>query len=469
MTFGSFATAILEFAIGNVVIALPLGLLAWWLQRGGRQPFLAHLLWLVVLLKLVTPPLYALRIVAPADPGVTPNSSPIVSPAAEAVAPASDPGWLASGDWQIAVAGLWLAGSAFVLGWTLIRAYRFNRLLGATSTPAAAAHRRAAAGVARMLGLKQVTPIRVTAARVSPLVWWVGGPVCIYLPRAMVQRMDQTELSAILAHELGHVKRGDHYVRWLECLVCVALWWNPIAWWARRNLRVCEEICCDAFVLSKTEGSRDAYAGALVSAMELLAVPSVRPLGLASHVNGGFIERRIRMILSGQTISQTPRWLRGLVIASAVLLLPLGFTLAQDADDDLDMVRQWLDSGVNSAFLTREQADIMLSALEASQYEYAVSFVDESGNVVNLSRSINEQPDEVRVVAERVMADPATGTITLHNGTVEVGDFTDGHRVVKVATIPGEAGHDAVIDFEIVRHIDGQPDEIEVIRSGPAE
>jgi hypothetical protein len=85
------------------------------------------------------------------------------------------------------------------------------------------------------------------------------------------------------------------------------------------------------------------------------------------HLGGGFIERRIRMILSGEKILPTPRWLRGLLMASAVLLLPPGLTLAQDADDDLDMVRQWLESGVNSAFLTQEQADIMLRAVQVAE------------------------------------------------------------------------------------------------------
>lgn len=94
------------------------------------------------------------------------------------------------------------------------------------------------------------------------------------------------------------------------------------------------------------------------------------------------------MILSGQSIRQTPRWVRGLVIASAAAVLPLGFTFAQDAEDDLERVEQWLESGVNSALLTQEQADIMLRALEASdngdviRLVPEISALDENGNVV---------------------------------------------------------------------------------------
>ena len=88
------------------------------------------------------------------------------------------------------------------------------------------------------------------------------------------------------------------------------------------------------------------------------------------------------MILSGKTIIQTPRWLRGLVIAAAAVVVPLGFTLAQDADDDLEKVRQWLESGVNSAFLTQEQADIMLRALQLSERQ-VIRLIDAEGNVVD--------------------------------------------------------------------------------------
>lgn len=405
MTLASVATNIVEFALGNVAIALPLGLVAWWLQRRGTQPYLAHLLWLVVLIKLVTPPLYSLSIanaVAPApevgvfDFGFGPGAD-----ASGSVTEAADPGWLAAVDWraafdwltaldwQVAVVALWLAGSLLVLVRASTRAWQFNRLLRLASEPAAPNFRLAAARLGAALGLKRTPAVMVTSASISPMVWWIGGPVRIYLPRTMVLAMCEAELCDILAHELGHVRRGDHYVRWLECLVGIALWWNPLAWWARRNLRVCEEICCDAFVLARTRGSRDDYAGALVSAMELLATPTLRPKALASHVNGGFIERRITMILSGKTITEAPRWLRGLVIASAALVVPLGFTLAQDGGDDLEKVRQWLESGVNSAFLTQEQADIMLGALKLAE-THMIRLLDSDGNIV-----VNRVPAEV--------------------------------------------------------------------------
>ncbi len=43
---------------------------------------------------------------------------------------------------------------------------------------------------------------------------------------------DNRELRWVVAHELAHVWRRDHLVRWLEWVACVVFWWNPVAWWA---------------------------------------------------------------------------------------------------------------------------------------------------------------------------------------------------------------------------------------------
>ena len=83
----------------------------------------------------------------------------------------------------------------------------------------------------------------------------------VVIPATLPKQIGSERLRWILAHELAHVKRRDHLVRWLEWLACVAFWWNPIVWWTRRNLRLDEEVACDAMVLDRLNAEPRAYAG----------------------------------------------------------------------------------------------------------------------------------------------------------------------------------------------------------------
>lgn len=378
---GLFCGMLIDAAASNAIFAAPLALLSRWLQSRDRYPFLAHMLWLIVLIKLVTPPVFSLPILsgqAFAD-GV---SSPASSAPLPETAAVTDPSIPTLFDWRVALAGVWLLGSAAVSVWVGWHALRFNSLLRQTSSPAGRALRDEAIRVAAGLGVRRAPAIYTTRAAVAPMVWWIGGSVQVYLPCGAIQALEPMALRAILAHELAHVRRGDHIVRWLESMAAILLWWNPLAWWARRNLRVCEEVCCDAFVLSKGTVTRDAYACALVSVLEQLTAGTPRASRIASRMNGGVMERRVKMILSKKPVPETSRWLRGIVLAGAALVLPLGLTRAQDSSD-LTRVAEWLESGVNAAYITQEQADLMLNALRASRFGN-LEAVDDAGNVIRL-------------------------------------------------------------------------------------
>jgi hypothetical protein len=152
------------------------------------------------------------------------------------------------------------------------------------------------------------------------------------MPVSMSREMDSPELRLILAHELAHVRRRDHLVRWLEWLACVGFWWNPVAWWARRNLRTNEEVCCDALVLSSVKPDPHKYATTLLHAAEYLAYPTLRPPAMASGIaSGGSLQRRFTLILSGNSLRRAHPVARAFASLCAVSLLSLGIVYAQDA------------------------------------------------------------------------------------------------------------------------------------------
>jgi DUF4097 and DUF4098 domain-containing protein YvlB len=101
-------------------------------------------------------------------------------------------------------------------------------------------------------------------------------------------------------HELAHVRRGDHLVRWLDWAVVAWLWWNPLAWIARRGLRSTEELACDALVLRTRGTAPREYGRCLLSVAESLAGSASRaPVQACTMGDGGSLEQRIRFIMSG--------------------------------------------------------------------------------------------------------------------------------------------------------------------------
>jgi beta-lactamase regulating signal transducer with metallopeptidase domain len=337
-----------------------------------RRPALIHGLWLLVLLKLLTPPLVRLPapwtadgpdvVLAPAaadgptatddDPSavvvlplpegvdaeavVVPHDFGAPQPEVEVVANAAaeerrpeiaalvpaTPPVPTSWNWIGVAVAVWAAGS---LAWFLlaaVRVLRFRRLLRfAVEAPAEV--RQRAARLARKLGLARCPEVLLVPGRLSPMLFAAGGAPQLLVPAGLLGQVCDLQLDTLLLHELAHLRRRDHWVRGLEFLAMGLYWWNPVVWWARHELREAEEQCCDAWVVSVLSGSRRAYAEALVEALDFLSqAPPAAPL-LASgigHVSD--LKRRLTMILSGTT-PRALTWRGVLTVLGVGVLLPL--------------------------------------------------------------------------------------------------------------------------------------------------
>jgi hypothetical protein len=55
---------------------------------------------------------------------------------------------------------------------------------------------------------------------------------------------------AVLSHELAHVKRFDAATQWIAFAASVVCWFNPLIWYAVRQMRFERERACDDFVLA---------------------------------------------------------------------------------------------------------------------------------------------------------------------------------------------------------------------------
>ena len=308
-------------------------------------PTARHLLWLVVLLKLVTPPLlswpwavdwghqsrlitmaattYSAPVVA-ADDSIEPSSSRVADTTAtpefdepgalgpfltdfdtvpvatelvridsteansavlarlrRALSAAAQPGQIGR-----IVAGLgrgWLLLSALLGLAQAWRIIRFrDRLQSAVPAPDDLIDE--AERIAGCLGVR-VPELLVVSDLHTPLVWCLGRPKLL-LPAHLVKTLGLDQWRAILIHELAHIRRGDHWVSRLELVAGLIWWWNPIYWLARNRLDAEAELACDAWVVSVLPKDRLAYAEALFDIFSTLSMAGAPAPALGATGSG---------------------------------------------------------------------------------------------------------------------------------------------------------------------------------------
>jgi beta-lactamase regulating signal transducer with metallopeptidase domain len=402
---------ILQTGLSNAVVASALALVAVLVGYICRRPALVHGLWLLVLLKLVTLPLVPITITWPAlaEPKeaaaapVPPNASDIpLSPDAilEAPRPSEDvpqivvqanpepetpelpsqpaptaPAPTAPFPWQMLLGGIWLTGS---LAWFLLAGWRvwcFRRLLR-FAAPAPVLLRQMAEGLARKMDLHRYPAVYLIPGRLAPMLWAMGGRPWLLVPRELLNHLSRAQLETLLAHELAHLKRRDHWVRGLEFLAMGLYWWHPVVWYARHALREAEEQCCDAWVVSQLPDAGKTYATALLEALDFLSDARPATPLLASGIGQvSDLKRRLTMILC----ASTPRalsWRGTLAVMSlglfALPLLPT-FARAQPTPEkpveiQVEGLRLQLDQGVDpdKAKAELEKAHAELARLQAA-------------------------------------------------------------------------------------------------------
>jgi bla regulator protein blaR1 len=362
---------LLEYALANAAAATALALVALAVGFVVRRPAVRNALWVLVLVRLVLPPVWTVPLPVPIEqpveiastvadpippaPEPTPiedeplvfdhqgEEVPVATDVAEpaAVAPAVEEA-PASFPTYAVIGGVWAAGCGFVFARAAWRVGRFRRALR-DARPAPEAIRQQAATLATAMGLRRCPMVLVVPGRVSPALWMPGlfpRQAKVLLPAGLVSVLDDGQRAAVLAHELAHLRRGDPWVRWLEVLVGGLYWWFPLVAWFRRHLRASEEACCDLWVVAAL-GGRRAYATALVETAAFLGGPSpVASPVLASGAGPVLdLQRRVTMIMQATWPARLTRFGLATVLGVGVAGLSFGPALAQPPERDRDRGR----------------------------------------------------------------------------------------------------------------------------------
>jgi ankyrin repeat protein/beta-lactamase regulating signal transducer with metallopeptidase domain len=211
------------------------------------------------------------------------------------------------------VVGGWLFG-VVVLSSRLTLGWMWTRRLGRSGVPARdpACLESFSRLLARMRIGRPVRLLESALVEVPMLIGWLGPTIVV--PVSLFAGLTPSQLEAILAHELAHVRRHDYLVNLLQTVVETVLFYHPAVWWIGRRLREERENCCDDLALEVME-DRLVYVSALARLEE------GRATSLALTASGGSLLDRIRRI-AGAGERKASAW--PLLLLLAALLVAAG-------------------------------------------------------------------------------------------------------------------------------------------------
>jgi beta-lactamase regulating signal transducer with metallopeptidase domain len=308
-------------------------------------------MWMLVFVKLLLPPTLALptgvgywlraeppavapvaeepaSVAMPMAPAPTPVSLPPYEPmevlpapdtSPEAIAPAVAGPTLA---WQAVVFVFWLVGLV-VFGLLLVQRAFFVRGLIAQSVPVDGDLAETLERCARQIGVRRRTGLRVSPNTFSPAVCGLFRPV-ILLPVSLLEKLSGENLRTVLIHELAHIKRGDLWINFVQTILQVLYFYNPLVWLAHAIVRHVREQAVDEMVLVALGAEATSYSKTLIDIAEMAffrANLALRLIGVAESKKS--LEGRIKHMLTRPIPKSAKIGFWGIValgIAAATLL-----------------------------------------------------------------------------------------------------------------------------------------------------
>ena len=247
---------------------------------------------------------------------------------------------------QRAASMLWFAGAVFMALRFWVQTYSAHRLksVGVTTPDDVWCERfeelKQRLGVARSVRL-----LESALAEVPMVVGWIRPVVLV--PAAAFSGLSPRQIESLLAHELAHVRRLDHWINVAQAACEIVLFFHPVVWWVSRRMRVEREYCCDDSSVRQM-GDPKLLAEAL-TAMEALRLSRTQPdTVLASH--GGPLMKRITRIV-GRAPAQRTRggsWQLAAGVVLTGMLTVAGNAFADSfasADQDAPKERVASDEG----------------------------------------------------------------------------------------------------------------------------
>lgn len=238
----------------------------------------------------------------------------------------------------LALRTVWLGGAAVSLLVFMKRVRRVDRLVRNSQRPDRALLERVHR-VAACLNVR-VPEVRTVPGVVTPMLWGLGHPVMLW-PKELTCGEDGS--AGLVAHELAHLRRRDHWTACIQVIAQSFLWWHPLARLALRRVERYAELACDAWAVRVVNGRRREYAEAIIDVIERIAarrcaVPSPAASGGGKRV----LVERLWVVMTCGASARGSRTLLAAALAMIALLLPTISTSGADRpeQDELPAIDQ---------------------------------------------------------------------------------------------------------------------------------
>ena len=225
---------------------------------------------------------------------------------------------------------VWAAGAVACLIWIVAGLFGIRRIERVAQPVEDERLTQRAARAASLLGVRRSVRLLAVSNDVMPSTWGVVAPR-VLLPGG-ARHWTDTQLDAVLTHELSHVVRGDAASNLSARLAAAMWWWHPLVWVAARRARFERERACDDLVLTQGTCASD-YAANLVtfvSSLEPAVSESPATLAMARRSQ---LEGRVMAILKSDVnrrgVSQS-----GFLTALLILVLVWPLAAARQADQE---------------------------------------------------------------------------------------------------------------------------------------